>query len=276
MGLEDRHAVQEQVAEVGGVQLDQAALVLGVERDALAVVGVRLGRRHAGGGEGAVLPVVDEPGQHPRRPALLVDVLGGDELLEQPQLVVGVEDGEARLQVQVAHADEFGVAAQDLDADRVEGAEPRHPLDRLAQKLRDPRLHLARGLVGEGHGEDAAGGGPALGQKMCDAGGQRAGLAGAGAGEQQDRAVQRLDRGALRGVQPVEIGGRRLRPDPHRPRAERRAGGGGTGSCGLEGVGVVELAHVANIGHSASQRKGGVHALFVSSAWAAPRVRHSE
>ena len=117
---------------------------------------------------------------------------------------------------------------------------------------------------------------PALGQQMRDAGGERAGLAGAGAGEQQDRAVQRLDRGALRGVQPVEIGGRRLRPDPHRPRAERRAGGGGAGGCGLEGVGVVELAHGANIGRSAPQRKGGVHALFVSSAWAAPRVRHSE
>ena len=43
-------------------------------------------------------------------------------------------------------------------------------------------------------------------QDVGDAGGQHARLAGAGAGQHQHRAVQRLDRLALLGVEAVEIG----------------------------------------------------------------------
>ena len=43
-------------------------------------------------------------------------------------------------------------------------------------------------------------------QQMGEPGGQRRGLAGAGAGEHQHRPVERLDRRALRRVQVVEIG----------------------------------------------------------------------
>jgi hypothetical protein len=46
-----------------------------------------------------------------------------DHLLDEPDLVVGVEDREAGLQ-----ADQLGMPAQDLDADGVEGAEPGHAL----------------------------------------------------------------------------------------------------------------------------------------------------
>ena len=96
-------------------------------------------------------------GEHTRRPALLVDILRREQLLEQPDLVVGVENGEGRLEV-----DELGMAAQDLDADGVERAEPRHAFDRAADQLADALLHLARRLVGEGDGEDLrrAGRGP--------------------------------------------------------------------------------------------------------------------
>ena len=91
-------------------------------------------------------------GELARRPAVLVEALRLDHLLQQADLVVGVEDGEAGLE-----ADELGVAAQDLDADRVEGAEPRHALDGAADQVADALLHLARRLVGEGDGEDLAG-----------------------------------------------------------------------------------------------------------------------
>ena len=71
------------------------------------------------------------PASELRRPALGVDVLGLEQLLEQPLLVVGVEDGEARLQPH-----QLGVAAQDLGGDRVEGAEPAQALGRRADQVR--------------------------------------------------------------------------------------------------------------------------------------------
>jgi hypothetical protein len=46
---------------------------------------------------------------------------------------------------------------------------------------------------------------PALAQDVGDPRGQHARLAGAGAGEHQNRAVQRLDRIALFGIEPAEI-----------------------------------------------------------------------
>jgi hypothetical protein len=64
---------------------------------------------------------------------------------------------------------------------------------------------LARGLVGEGDGEDFRRPRAAERENVCDAGGEHAGLAGAGAGQHQDRAVEGLDRELLLGVQVIEI-----------------------------------------------------------------------
>ena len=164
----------------------------------------RLAGRHLVRRQPAVLPVVDQPGQHARRPALLVDALGLEQLLDQPDLVVDVEDGEVALQ-----PDQLGVAAQDLHADRVEGAEPRHALDHLADHRADALLHLARRLVGEGDGEDFGRPRAAEAEDVRDARGQHPGLAGAGAGQHQHRAVQRLDRLPLLGVEVGEIAMRR-------------------------------------------------------------------
>ena len=97
------------------------------------------------------------------------------------------------------------MAAHDLDPDGVEGAEPRHAFDHAADQLADAGLHLARRLVGEGDGEDLRGPRPSQAQNMADAGGEHARLAGAGAGQHQERAVKRLDRLALLGVERVEI-----------------------------------------------------------------------
>ena len=147
--------------------------------------------------------MVDQAGQALGRPALGVDVLGLEHLLDQPLLIVGVEDGEVGLQ-----PDQLGVAAQDLGGDRVEGAQPAQALGRRADQVGDPLAHLARRLVGEGDGQQLPRPGPAGGQDVGQAGGQHPGLAGAGAGQHQHRALDRLDRRALLGVQAVQIVGR--------------------------------------------------------------------
>ena len=222
---QDPQRLEQQVAEIGGVQHLQPLLIGGVELPAAAVgEGARVALRHVLRRQPAVLPGVDPAGELAGRPALLVDAVGLDDLLHQADLVVGVEDGEVGFQ-----PGQLGVAAQDLRADRVEGAEPLHALDDAADQVADAVLHLARRLVGEGDGEDLPRPRPAGGEKMGDARGQHPRLAGAGAGQHQHRPVQRLDRQPLLGVELVEIG---LRAAAHaqRPRRRcRRARGAGSG-----------------------------------------------
>ena len=198
--LEDLHHMQQQVAEIDRVQGLQALLVGGVELGAAAVGETALVGWHPLRPLGAVLPAVDHRGEHPRRPALLVDVPGAEQLLDQPDLVVGVENGEGRFQ-----PDQLRVAAQDPDADGVEGAEPGHALDGVADQLADPRLHLAGGLVGESDGEDLRRPGALVVDQMRQPGGQHPGLAGTRARQHQHRAVQRLDRRALVRVEAFQI-----------------------------------------------------------------------
>ena len=197
MGLEDGQHVEQQIAEIARVEGREPGLVGGVEFLAAAGgEGLALGGVEHRRGQAAVLPAVDQPGELARGPALLVEVGGEDELLEQAQLVVGVEDGEVRLQ-----ADELGVAAQHARGDAVEGAEPRHALDRAAGNGGDALLHLARRLVGEGDGEDLARPGLAGGDEVGEARGQSGGLAGAGASQHQHRPLGRQHRLALRRVE---------------------------------------------------------------------------
>ncbi len=106
----------------------------------------------------------------------------------------------------------------------MEGAEPRHALDHAADNVADAVLHLARGLVGEGDRENFARPGAAEAENMGDAHGEDARLAGAGAGQHQDRTVQRLDREPLLGIQPGQIGRRRRIRLRARGNAARRGG----------------------------------------------------
>ncbi len=221
--------LQQQVAEIDGVQHLQTRLVVGVELEAVAVgIGRALAGRHLVRGQSPVLPAVDGGGQHAGRPTLLVDVLRLDQLLQETDLVVRVENGESGLQPH-----ELGMAAQDLHAGGVEGAEPGHALHRLADEMGDPLLHLARRLVGEGDGEDLGGEGAALVEDVGDAGGQHPRLAGAGAGQHEDRAVQRLDRRALLGIEARKVAGRRLAATRrHGPFGKARLSRGGGFSHG--------------------------------------------
>ncbi len=207
MVLEDGDVVQQKIAEIAGVQHAQAVLIELVEFPRLAVCEAPLVLfGDAFGRLGAVLPAVDEAGEMARRPALGINALGLKDLLQKPQLVVGVQNGEGGFQPH-----QLGMAAQDLGGDGVEGAQPRQALDLLADDLAHPLLHLARGLVGEGHRQNVPGLRLAGRQDMRQPRGQHAGLARARARQHQHRAVHRLDRGALFGVQPVKIGGVRTR-----------------------------------------------------------------
>ena len=250
IGAENADRVAEKVAEIAGVERLQPLLIGGEKLAALAVAEAsRVAFGNFGRAEALVLPAVDHHGELPRRPALVVEVFGLDELLDQPDDVVGVEDGEVG-----AQAGKLGMAAQQLDADRVEGAEPRHALDRLADEQADALLHLARGLVGEGDGEDLAGIGEAEAEDMGDAGGEHARLAGAGAGEHQDRPFRGLDGEALLGVEALQIVRRLVvaLPRGHGARGDaRRRGrrGGARGACTGQGFLVKERHVVGKVRH---------------------------
>ena len=94
MGLENRDHVQEQIAEIDGVQFLHALLILRVERLTLAIIGSGLGGRYVLRRPGAVFPIVDNAHQHACRPAFVIDVGGLHQLFEKAQLIVGVENGE--------------------------------------------------------------------------------------------------------------------------------------------------------------------------------------
>ncbi len=198
---QQRQIVQQEIAEIDGVDGLEPFLITPVECHRAAVgKTVGIGARKLVGAEAAILPALDDPQQHARRPAPLVDVLGLQDLLQQANLVVGVEDGKARFE-----PGGLGVAAQDARGDRMKGAEP-EAVGGAADHRLEALAHLARRLVGEGDrqqfGRKSAAGGEDMGQPR----GQHPGLAGAGAGQHQDRAVDRFDRAQLRVVEAGEIG----------------------------------------------------------------------
>ena len=110
--------MHQEIAEIAGIEGLKPRLIGGIEFAALAIgkgAGVALGnvlRRQA-----LVLPPIEHVGEGARRPALVVQILRLDQLLDQPDLIVGIENREIRLQ-----AGQLGMATQDLDTDRVEGA----------------------------------------------------------------------------------------------------------------------------------------------------------
>ena len=203
LGAEDHQHVQQQIAEVAGVEGFEPRLIRGVELgpaaggEGFGFAGVDLV-----GSPAAVLPAVDEAGKLARWPAFLVEVGGDDQLLHHPQLIVGVEDREIAVQ-----PDQLGMGAEHLGGDRMERAEPRHSFQRAARQLGHAIAHFPRRLVGEGDAEDLARPRQAAGDEVGEARGQRRGLAGAGAGEDQHRAFGRQHGLALRRIEAGEVGG---------------------------------------------------------------------
>src|SRR6266566_3948381 len=86
-------------------------------------------------------------------------------------------------------------------------AEPRHALDDLAEHDAHPDLHLARRLVGEGHGEDLGRPSPSGGEDMRYARGENPRFSGSRAGQHEHRSIERFHRKALLGIETIEIRG---------------------------------------------------------------------
>ncbi len=192
----------DQVVEVERVGLAQPRLVHGV--------GLGEGLLEAVGGLGGevllvdqlVLQVRDLGAEGLRRELLRVDVQVAADQGHQALGVGGVVDRERGREAELLR-----LAAQDADARAVEGHHP-HRVGTRADELLDALLHLARGLVGEGDREDLPGVHIALAEEVGDAVGEHAGLAGAGAGHDEQRGVRVNDGRALVLVQPVQEGRR--------------------------------------------------------------------
>ena len=131
---------------------------------------------------------------------------GLDDLLDQADDVIRVENGEIGLE-----ADQLRMTPQQLDADRVEGAEPWHAFDGAADQNADTLFHFAGGLVGKGHSQDLAWPGFAERQDMRDAGGQNARLARTGTSQDEHRTFRRFNRQSLFRIEPAQVGWRSTR-----------------------------------------------------------------
>ena len=122
-------------------------------------------------------------------------------LLDDGLLVVFVVDGEGAGEAFFPHAQGLDVAAQDADAEGVEGGDEGFGEGGVADEAVDALGHFRGGLVGEGDGEDGVGGNAFFADQPGDAAGDDAGFAGAGAGQDEQRAVGGFDGGALFGIQ---------------------------------------------------------------------------
>ena len=129
---------------------------------------------------------------------LIGAALADEQLFHQADLVGVRADREILLVAEFVDA-----AAQDADAERVEGADGHLVGGLFADHAADAFAHFAGGLVGEGDGEDF-GGRDLLFQHVGDPAGDGAGFAGARAGEDHDGAVERGHGLALGLVEGVE------------------------------------------------------------------------
>ena len=147
------------------------------------------------------------PSTRARRELLGVQPHAPHDLLHDALLVVLVVDGEGAREALVADFQRFDVAAQNAHAERVESGDQRLGQRRVAQQPVDALGHLAGGLVGEGDGQNRVGRDAFFLDQPGDAAGDDAGLARAGAGQDEQRALGGFDGGALFGIQ---IGEERL------------------------------------------------------------------
>ena len=198
--LEQLDGEEEHVVEVDGVRGEEPPLVevvrvgdgLVVEgRDALAVLL---------GADQVVLRGRDLGVDAARDEALRVALELLEDRLREPDLVGLVVDREVR-----AVAEPRRLAAEDAAAGGVEGQDPDRARD-AAEHVLEPLAHLARRLVREGDREDLLRLDPVRVDQVRDPVREDARLAGAGAGDDEERPLGREDGLPLGGVQVGEIG----------------------------------------------------------------------
>ena len=197
--LEHVDREKEHVVEVDGVRGEEALLVEVVDlgdglvveaRDAVGVL-LRADER--------VLRARDLGVDAARREAFRVALELLEAALDEPDLVGLVVDREVG-----AVAEPLRLAAQDPSAGGVEGEDP-EAAAAAAEKAFEAFPHLPRRLVREGDGEDLVRLRADGVDQVRDAVGQHPRLAGAGAGDDEERAFGREHGLALRGVQVGEV-----------------------------------------------------------------------
>ena len=128
MGLKNGDHMQQQIAKIGSIQFPQTRLILIIDLCAAIVKGARLSTWHLGRCPRSVFPVINDPRHLPRGPAFFVDIVDGQHLFDQANLIIRVQNGEIAFQPH-----QFRVTAQKLNTDRMERAHPRHAFDSLSQ-----------------------------------------------------------------------------------------------------------------------------------------------
>ncbi len=202
---------------------------MGVDDGGGLLLGVaRAGQRFLGGDQ-VVLPAADVVLDLVH--AVIAGVFLLHDVAQQRLDVAFVEDRKARL---VPQMDIF--LADDVQAQVVEGRYRQALAFAAAQQAADALLHLARGLVGEGHCDDVLRADAALLDQVGDLAGDHAGLAGAGAGEHQHRAADVVHGFLLPGIESghgrsgcgrrgASLAGQRREAARSRPIGGRSAGG---------------------------------------------------
>ena len=152
--LEQTHRVQDDIVKVQRAGLPQAAFILGINLGDLflaEVTGTPTLRQILRSQLHLVLGAGDVTQHRTGRELLVVDIVLLENVLDDPQRVVRIVDGEGGGKAQL-----FNVSSQDAYAGGVEGTGPdlvgggaEHPLQTL--------LQLPGGLVGKGDGKDRPG-----------------------------------------------------------------------------------------------------------------------
>ncbi len=215
--LEDVDGPHQQIVEVHRVHPHQLGLVERVRLGDRAFPPVALSVREVGGRLEFVLGLGDTAGDRRRREPLGVGADLVEAALDEPAGVGSVVDREmARV------AEPWRLGAQDPRAGGVERHHP-HAARRVPEQPLGALAHLARGLVRERDREDLAAAGASAVDEVGDPVRQDARLAGAGAGEHEQRPVAVQDGGALLVVEPFEQVDRTLLAGDvrgHEPRIE--------------------------------------------------------
>jgi len=128
------------------------------------------------------------------------------DLLDDGLLVVFVEDGEGTGKALVSNLQCLNIAPKKADTKRMERGDERLGERGVVEQAIDSGAHLCCRLVGKGDGENGVGGDALFADKPCNAAGDDARLSGASTGQNKQRALGSLDRGALFGI---EVGDKR-------------------------------------------------------------------
>ena len=196
MVAEEHDRAHEQIVEVQGAALVEPALVGEVQPGEHFVADGLRARGHGRGIHELVLGAADLREHSGGRELPLVHVQRADHLAHHRPLVVRVVDQEPGVD-----ADGRAGPAEHPAADRVERPHPHGAGDGRADQPLHASAHLAGGLVREGDGQDPLRGHAPVANQRRDAKRQHPRLAGAGAGEDQERPVAVVDRLPLGGVE---------------------------------------------------------------------------